>query len=161
PLRTRRFAQEDLERTKTDAIDSLGIARFLRQKRPGPIAVPDEATVELRELVRLRDQLVATQQERKNQLHRLVDLGFPELTRYLHDLGGPLATKLLLLFPTARAFGAQRPRRLAKLVYSGHNVVGEDLAEALIAAAKRSVAAHHGEPYQLEVRYACEDLDLL
>ena len=28
PLRTRRFAEEELQRTKTDAIDALGIARF-------------------------------------------------------------------------------------------------------------------------------------
>jgi transposase len=28
PLRTRRFAEEDLERTKTDSIDALGIARI-------------------------------------------------------------------------------------------------------------------------------------
>src|SRR5882672_6538223 len=28
PVRTRRFAQEDLARAKTDSIDALGIARF-------------------------------------------------------------------------------------------------------------------------------------
>jgi transposase len=28
PLRTRRFAEEELERTKTDSVDALGIARF-------------------------------------------------------------------------------------------------------------------------------------
>jgi transposase len=33
PLRTRRFAEEELQRTKTDAIDALGIARFAAQKR--------------------------------------------------------------------------------------------------------------------------------
>jgi transposase len=33
-LRTRRFAGEDLARTKTDSIDALGIARFGAQKRP-------------------------------------------------------------------------------------------------------------------------------
>ena len=51
PLRTRRFAEEDLQRTKTDAIDAVGIARFLRQKRPVAVAMPDEATRDLRELV--------------------------------------------------------------------------------------------------------------
>ena len=39
PLRTRRFSEEELQRTKTDAIDALGIARFAAQKRP-PAAVP-------------------------------------------------------------------------------------------------------------------------
>ena len=33
PLRTRRFAEEELQRTKTDAIEALGIARFAVQKR--------------------------------------------------------------------------------------------------------------------------------
>ena len=49
PLRTHRFAGEDLERTKTDAIDALGIARFAAQKRPVPTKLPDSATEELLE----------------------------------------------------------------------------------------------------------------
>ena len=55
PLRTHRFAEEELARTKTDAIDALGIARFAAQKRPLPTPLPDALTEELRELVRLRD----------------------------------------------------------------------------------------------------------
>jgi transposase len=39
PLRSRRFSEEELQRTKTDAIDALGIARFAAQKRP-PAALP-------------------------------------------------------------------------------------------------------------------------
>jgi transposase len=39
PLRTARFASEDLARTKTDAIDALGLARFAAQKRPAPLLV--------------------------------------------------------------------------------------------------------------------------
>jgi transposase len=161
PLRTRRFAQEDLQRTKTDAIDALGIARFLRQKRPAPVAVRDESTLELRELVRLRDQLVAQTQEQVNRLHRLVDLCFPELSSQVKELDGPLATTLLHKYPTARQFAGERPSRLAKLKYYGGRTVGEELAAALIALAKSSVAAHHGEAYQIQVRYACEQLELL
>jgi transposase len=161
PLRTHRFAQEDLKRTKTDAIDALGIARFLRQKRPAPIVLSDEATRELRELVRFRDQLIATTGEQINRLHRLVDLGFPEFTGCVQDLCGPLATALLFRYETARAFASERPARLAKLVYDGRHRVGDELARSLIAVAKRSVGAHHGEPYRRQVRYACEHLDLL
>jgi transposase len=58
PLRTRRFAEEELERTKTDAIDALGIARFAAQKRPAPTMLPEPAAEELRELVRLRERLL-------------------------------------------------------------------------------------------------------
>jgi transposase len=54
PLRTRRFAEEELERTKTDSVDALGIARFAAQKHPAPTPVAEDVTAELRELVRLR-----------------------------------------------------------------------------------------------------------
>src|SRR5205085_7837478 len=71
PLRTRRFAEEELARTKTDAIDSLGIARFGAQKKPVETRLPDEGTQELREMVRLRDRLVQDKADRLRQLHRL------------------------------------------------------------------------------------------
>ena len=50
PLRTHRFAGEDLERTKTDAIDALGIARFAAQKRP--MATKLRSSLERRRLIR-------------------------------------------------------------------------------------------------------------
>jgi transposase len=81
PLRTRRFAEEELQRTKTDAIDALGIARFAAQKRPPATQLPDVATEELRELSRLRDRLQEDFASRLRQLHRAVDLGFPEFTQ--------------------------------------------------------------------------------
>lgn len=86
PLRTRRFAGEDLQRAKTDALDALGIARFAAQKRPAVSRLPDPATQELRELVRLRDRVVQDLGDRVRQLHRLVDLGFPEFTRHVRTL---------------------------------------------------------------------------
>jgi len=124
PLRTHRFAGEDLQRTKTDAIDALGIARFAAQKRPVATKLPDSATEELRELVRLRDRLVQDFGDRVRQLHRLVDLGFPEFTRYVRSLDSELATQL-------------------------------------IEAAKTSVGRHHGYAYRIQVKFYCEDLDIL
>jgi len=161
PLRTARFASEDLARTKTDAIDALGLARFAAQKRPAPTRLPDRATEELRELVRLRDRLVQDFGDRVRQLHRLVDLGFPEFTRYVRGLDSALATAILHEYPTAAAFTGVSVRRLAGLRYDGRHRVGDDLARTLVDAAARSVGRHHGEAYRIQVRYACEDLDLL
>lgn len=48
PLRTRRFAEEDLMRAKTDSVDALAIARFAAQKRPTPTQV-DTALEQLQE----------------------------------------------------------------------------------------------------------------
>jgi transposase len=161
PLRTRRFAEEDLVRTKTDAIDALGIARFAAQKRPPVTPLPDTATEELRELVRLRDRLMQDLGDKVRQLHRVVDLGFPEFTRFVRTLDSELATSILSAYPTARAFQGVRPKTLGEMVYDGRHQVGTELAVKLVAAASKSVGAHHGEPYRMQVVYACEDIDVL
>jgi len=161
PLRTRRFAGEDLTRTKTDAIDALAIARFGAQKRPAPTRLPESATEELRELVRLRDRLVQDFGDRTRQLHRLVDLGFPEFTRYVRRLDSELACAVLHDYPTAQAFQGVSVKRLARLRYDGRHLVGDELAAQLVEAAKHSVGQHHGDVYRVQVRYTCEDLGVL
>jgi transposase len=109
PLRTARFAEEELRRTKTDAIDAMGIARFAQQKRPRAAQLPDSVTEELRELERLRERVTADFADRLRQLHRAVDLGFPEFTRYVRTLESQLAATLLARYPTARhRFAASR-----------------------------------------------------
>lgn len=159
PLRTRRFAEADLARTKTDAIDAVAIARFAQQKRPTPTRLPDSVTQELRELVRLRDRVVQDIGDAVRRLHRVVDLGFPEFTRFVKTLDSELATAILHEYPTAAAFPVV-PRPLAKLVYDGRHKVGPELARQLVDAAKSSVGRHHGDAYRVQVRYACEDVDV-
>lgn len=154
PLRTRRFAEEGLERTKTDSVDALGIARFAAQKRPAPTPMVDEVTAELRELVRLRTRYVDEHSDRMRQLHRAVDLGFPEFTRHVR-MNTVLATAILARYPTARSFASVSVRKLARLAYDGRHQVGEVLARALIEAAKISMGSQHSEAYQPQVKYMC------
>ena len=161
PLRTHRFAGVDLERTKTDAIDALAIARFAAQKRPPTTPLPDALAEELRELVQLRQRLMQDFGDRVRQLHRLVDLGFPEFTRYVRTLDSELATAILRDYPTAAAFRGVSARRLAAVRYDGRHQVGPNLARTLIDAAHRSVGQHHSATYRLQIRYACDDLDTL
>lgn len=160
PLRSRRFAAEGLERTKTDAIDALGLARFGQQKRPAPTRLPEAATEELRELIRHRDRMRQDFDDRVRQLHRLVDLTFPEFTRHVRNLDSMLATNILAEFPTANAIAKATPRRLAKLCHDGRHRVGPDLAEQLIAAAKRTVGRHQTEAYRIQVQDICQDINL-
>lgn len=159
PIRTHNFAKEEMARTKTDAIDAVGIARFAQQKRPAATKLPDRATEELRELVRLRDRVVQDMGDATRRLHRLVDLGFPEFTRHVKALDSELATAILSEYPTAAAFPAVA-RPLAKLVYDGRHKVGPELAGKLVDAAKASVGHHHGEPYRVQVQYSCQDIGI-
>lgn len=160
PLRSHRFQGETLERTRTDAIDALGLARFGREKRPAATRLGTAGTGELRELVRHRDRLRQDFGDRVRQLHRLVDLGFPEFRRYVRSLDSMLATAILAEYPTAEAIAKATPRRLAKLRYDGRHAVGPERAEQLIVAARRSVGQHHGPAYRVQVRDICQDLDL-
>lgn len=160
PLRARRFQDSGLERTKTDAIDAAGLARFAFEKRPQPTRLHDAAAEALRELVRHRDRIRQDFDDRVRQLHRLVDLGFPEFTRHVRGLDSQLATSLLAECPTARDFAQAAPRRLAKLRYDGRRLVGAELAARLVEAAGRSVGRHDGPAYKLQARHICQDLDL-
>lgn len=161
PLRTRRFAAEELQRTKTDAIDALGIARFAAQKRPAASRLPEATTEELRERLRYRDRLSQDFGDRERQLHRLLDLGFPEFPRYVRDVGSELATTILRHYPTAAAFQGVPVRRVAGLRTAGQQRVGPELAAALRTAAAASVGQHHGAAYRIQVQDICEDLEVL
>ena len=160
PLRTRRYAEEELARTKTDAIDARGLARFGAEKKPAATVLPDAATLELRELVRMRDRFVQELADKTRQLHRLVDLGFPEFKRLVKDLDGAVALALLSEYPTAAAYERTTPGRIAKLAV-GDRKIGRELAQAVFMAAERSVGRHNGPVYDRQVRYLCSDLELL
>jgi transposase len=161
PLRTNRFAGEDLVRIKTDPVDAVQIARFALQKKPATLRLPSAATDELRELVRFRDRLVQELGDKLRQLHRLVDLGFPEFTRYVRTLDSELALTLLAEYPTAAAFAPLKAFRLGRVIYDGRRAVGRALAEQIVAAAKVSVGRHHGKAYQMQVRLLCSQLRAL
>jgi transposase len=117
-----------------------------------------EGLDELREAVRLRERLLQDCGDHVRQLHRALDLSFPEFTRYVRSLNSELATTLLAHYPTAAAMGKVSVKRLASLRYDGRHHIGETLARELHGAAKLSVGRHQSEPYQLRIRYACEDI---
>ena len=158
PIRTRRFAEEELQRTKTDSVDAVGIARFAAQKRPAATKFSDEATEELRQLVRLRSLTIQHLGDRVRHLHQAIDLTFPEFTRSVRGLDTELATAILSRYPTARCLREVSVRKLASLCFDGRRRVGNILARDLIEAARYSVGHHQAQPYEQQVRYACQDI---
>ena len=49
---------------------------------------------------------------------------------------------------------------MPRLRCDGRHLVGPELAEHLIEAARRSIGQHHGPAYGLQARHICEDPDL-
>jgi len=90
-----------------------------------------------------------------------VDLGFPEFTRQIPNLNTRLATSVLAQYPHAAAFRQVSRTRLATLRYDGRHLIGPELAQALLESARQSVGQHQAPAYQVPVRDACEDLEVL
>jgi hypothetical protein len=111
-------------------------------------ACSDSVTEELRELERLRERVAEDFADRLRQLHRAVDLGFPEFTRYVRTLESQLAATILSRCPTAASFRGVSVKKLGRIVYDGSHKIHEELARNLIEAAERSAGAHHSEPYR-------------
>ena len=159
PSKTHHFAAQDGRRAKTDAIDALGIARFCAVHQPETSTLPDEIIESLRELVRLRDRLVQDKGDRLRQLHRALDLAFPEFPK-LVTLDSQLAWTLLRSFPTARAFTKTGQNKIASLVFDGRRKVGKKRAAELQQAARRTVGAYQSEVWSMQIRMYAEDLAL-
>jgi len=68
PARIAAYAQSQLKRHKTDAVDAALIADFCRTQQPPLWTPPSEAQVELRALVRHRDDLKELRQAELNRL---------------------------------------------------------------------------------------------
>jgi transposase IS116/IS110/IS902 family protein len=96
--------------------------------------------------------------DRVRHLHQAVDLTFPEFTRYVRGLDTELATTILSRYPTTAALRRTSPKKLAILCFDGRRRIEATLALALIGAAKISVGQHRDQPYELQVRYACDDI---
>lgn len=161
PFRTRRYAEEDLVRAKTDKIDAGLIARFAAQKRVTGERATDTLRLALRELVSLRDRLQQDLDDRGRQLHRALDLSFPESKSLFKSITSLKTTTILKTYPGGTPLAQADLDELAKLVYDGRHCVGKELASALIELAKVTVGKHQGGPYSQQIIYYCEDIQTL
>lgn len=71
PLRIKRYAESQLRRNKTDAVDAAIIADFCRTQSPLQWTPPDAAWLELRALVRRMDDLISIQIQEKQRLETI------------------------------------------------------------------------------------------
>jgi transposase len=78
PIQTNARMGARIRKTKTDPIDSLGIARVILSGEARATRVPDEKTVELRLLVRHRWRLVQAHTDMERYAQTLLDRVFPE-----------------------------------------------------------------------------------
>ncbi|WP_028609720.1 IS110 family transposase [Paenibacillus harenae] len=148
--------------SKSDIKDALVIADMVKNGYYTVIKETSEVFIELRVLMANRETIVHRLVSVKNQIHRWVDIVFPELRQvYKHLIGsGSLAT--LRLFPTPADLQKLTVRQVIdgwKTVMKRHS--GERRACELLALAARSVGAKHTEKaYKLHIQQLLAEYDL-
>ncbi|MDZ7301629.1 MAG: IS110 family transposase, partial [candidate division KSB1 bacterium] len=117
PVQTKRFAQSELRRAKTDAVNAIDIARFMVEKKPQP-AVPRTALLDsIKDLDR---QIHAVQKQQIMTLNKLrIELTkvAPEIEHTIKRLDAQQILALLHSFPTAEAIAKASLEELRAVRY--------------------------------------------
>ena len=148
--------------SKSDVKDAFVIADMVKNGYYTFIKESSEVFMEMRVLMANRETVVHRLVSVKIQIHRWVDIVFPELRQvYKHLIGaGVLAT--LRLFPTPADLQKLTVRQVVdgwKTVMKRHS--GERRAGELLALAARSVGAKHAEKaYKLHLQQLLAEYDL-
>ena len=148
--------------SKSDKKDALVIADMVKNGYYSFIRNTPEAFEELRVYLSNRDSVVTRLVSAKNQIHRWVDVVFPELRQVFKNLmcTGALAT--LRLFPTPDELRKLLPLDVIrgwKSLMKRHS--GERKARALISLACNSVGSKQAtHAYKLHLKQLLDEYDL-
>jgi len=100
PLRTHAYRARSVRPVKNDRIDARCIAEIIRTEPKSDYVVTDEAMLELRQLTRLREELVDLVSDQKRRLLTVLDQSFPEFETFFREKYCKSALALLQAYPT-------------------------------------------------------------
>jgi transposase len=117
PVQTKRFAQSELRRAKTDAVDAITIARFMAEKKPRPSLARAALLDSIKDLDR---QIHAVHKQQTMTLNKLrIELGkvAPEIEHHIALSRHQQVLVLLKEYPTAEAIAQASHDELRNLRY--------------------------------------------
>lgn len=141
PHQTNKFREALRKKAKTDDIDAYVIAGLLRSNEYADSFIPEESIQILREITKLRYQLIKDRKNYEHQAYSLLNLVFPEYAQTA--IKNPFAcasTAILKAYPTAKDLANAKPKHIEKIVRSikGNNFNLRDI-QHLINTAKNSI----------------------
>jgi transposase len=148
--------------SKSDKKDALVIADMVKNGYYSFTRNTPEAFEELRVLLSNRDSVVTRLVSSKNQIHRWVDIVFPELRYVFKHITCVGAMATLRLFPTPAELSKLQPQDVIqgwKTLMQRHS--GSRRAQELIALASRSVGSQQAaHAYKLHLKQLLAEYDL-
>lgn len=141
PHQTNKFREALRKKAKTDDIDAFVIAGLLRSNEFASSYVPEDKIQTLREITKLRYELIKDHKNYQRQTLALLNIIFPEYRQTA--LKNPFTIASIAIFkayPTAKHLSQAKPKHIEKIVRSikGNNFSIKEI-ENLISAAKTSV----------------------
>ncbi|MBF0523157.1 MAG: IS110 family transposase, partial [Candidatus Omnitrophica bacterium] len=141
PHQTNKFREALRFKAKTDDIDAYVIAGLLRSGKYACSYIPEENIQVLREITKLRFQLVKDRQNYERQVCALLGLLFPEYEKTaIKNPFSVASVAILKAYPTAKHLAEAKPKHIEKIVRSikGNNFNIDEI-QSLIATAKNSI----------------------
>ena len=141
PHQTNKFREALRLKAKTDDIDAYVIAGLLRSGEYAASYIPEETIQILREIVKLRHQLVTNRQSFERQAQALLGLLFPEYEKTaIKNPFSVASLAILKAYPTAKHLAEAKSKNIEKIVrhIKGNNF---NIAEikTLIETAQNSI----------------------
>ncbi len=141
PYHTNKFREALAKKAKTDEIDALVIAQLLRTGEYVQSQVAEELIQSLRELTKLRYELVKERKNYQRQVFSLLSIVFPEHEKTaLKNPFSVASLAILQTFPTAQDLAHAKPKQVEKIVRSikGNNFDLKQI-ESLLKTAQTSI----------------------
>lgn len=115
PLEVKAFRNEGIRGNKTDNIDATKIAKLLRFGDFREAHVPDGNLIALRQLTRLRSDLVTMATSLKQKILAVLDQIFPEYASQFSDVFGATSIAILSQAKTPEAIALLDTKKLVKI----------------------------------------------
>jgi transposase len=124
---------------KTDVIDAVIIANYIRVFGGNATSLPSESMLSLKQLTRYRSGLVQNISAVKNQVISILDKIFPEFSSLLSDVFGETGKAILQIAPTPDMVLTLNNKKLLKIVSTAsRGRFKQDFVDKLKTAAKNS-----------------------
>jgi len=141
PYHTNKFREALAKKAKTDDIDALVIAQLLRTGEYVQSQVAEETIQSLREVTKLRYELMIERKNFQRQVFSLLSIIFPEHEKTaLKNPFSIASSAILQKFPTAKDLAQAKPKQIEKIVRSiqGNNFNIKEI-DTLIQTAQTSI----------------------
>ena len=141
PHQTNKFREALRLKAKTDDIDAYVIAGLLRSGEYAASYIPEETIQILREIVKLRHQLVTNRQSFERQAQALLGLLFPEYEKTaIKNPFSVASLAILKAYPTAKHLAETKSKNIEKIVrhIKGNNFSIKEI-QTLIETAQNSI----------------------